>query len=64
MFSVQTYTERRNALKKAVGSGLILIMGNEEAPMNYHDNTYRFRQDSNFLYFLASATQGLLLLLM
>ncbi len=59
MFSVQTYTERRNALKKAVGSGLILIMGNEEAPMNYHDNTYRFRQDSNFLYFLGISHAGL-----
>ncbi|GGD83387.1 Xaa-Pro aminopeptidase [Emticicia aquatilis] len=59
MFSVQTYTERRNALKKAVGSGLILIMGNEEAPMNYHDNTYRFRQDSNFLYFFGISQAGL-----
>lgn len=59
MFSVQTYTERRNALKKAVGSGLILIMGNEEAPMNYHDNTYRFRQDSNFLYFFGISLAGL-----
>ncbi len=59
MFSVQTYTERRNALKKAVGSGLILIMGNEEAPMNYHDNTYRFRQDSNFLYFFGISHAGL-----
>lgn len=59
MFSVQTYTERRNALKKAVGSGLILIMGNEEAPMNYHDNTYRYRQDSNFLYFFGISLAGL-----
>lgn len=59
MFSVQTYTERRNALKKAVGSGLILIMGNEEAPMNYRDNTYRFRQDSNFLYFFGISHAGL-----
>lgn len=59
MFSVQTYTERRNALKKVVGSGLILIMGNEEAPMNYHDNTYRYRQDSNFLYFFGISLAGL-----
>jgi Xaa-Pro aminopeptidase len=59
MFSVKTYTERRNALKKLVGSGQILIMGNEEAPMNYHDNTYRFRQDSNFLYFFGISLAGL-----
>lgn len=59
MFSVQTYTERRNALKRAVGSGCILIMGNEEAPMNYHDNTYRYRQDSNFLYFFGISLAGL-----
>lgn len=59
MFSAQTYIERRNALKRAVGSGCILIMGNEEAPMNYHDNTYRYRQDSNFLYFFGISLAGL-----
>ncbi len=59
MFSAQTYIERRNALKRSVGSGLILIMGNEEAPMNYHDNTFRYRQDSNFLYFFGISLAGL-----
>ena len=34
-----------------IGSGLILIMGNDLSPMNYIDNTYHFRQDSNFLYY-------------
>jgi Xaa-Pro aminopeptidase len=59
MFSTQTYIERRNALKRHVGSGLILIMGNEEAPMNYHDNTYRYRQDSNFLYYFGISLANL-----
>lgn len=59
MFSVQTYTERRNALKRSLGSGLVLILGNEESPMNYHDNTYRYRQDSNFLYFFGISQAGL-----
>ena len=59
MFSAQTYIERRNALKRSVGSGLILIMGNEEAPMNYRDNTFRYRQDSNFLYFFGISLTGL-----
>ncbi len=52
MFAKETYTQRRNDLKEKVGSGLILLMGNEETPMNYKDNTFRFRQDSNFLYYL------------
>lgn len=59
MFSTQTYIERRNALKRTVGSGLILIMGNEEAPMNYHDNTYRYRQDSSFLYYFGISLANL-----
>ncbi|GAB3522912.1 aminopeptidase P family protein [Emticicia fontis] len=59
MFSTQTYIERRNALKRQVGSGMILIMGNEEAPMNYHDNTYRYRQDSNFLYYFGISLANL-----
>lgn len=59
MFSTQTYIERRNALKRHIGHGLILIMGNEEAPMNYHDNTYRYRQDSNFLYYFGISLANL-----
>lgn len=59
MFSTQTYIERRKALKRTVGGGLILIMGNEEAPMNYHDNTYRYRQDSNFLYYFGISLANL-----
>ena len=59
MFSAQTYTERRNALKRSVGSGVILLMGNEESPINYHDNTYHYRQDSHFLYFFGISHAGL-----
>jgi Xaa-Pro aminopeptidase len=51
MFSEETYIQRRNKLKKSVGSGLILLLGNDESPMNYADNGYHFRQDSSFLYF-------------
>jgi Xaa-Pro aminopeptidase len=51
MFDKQVYTERRLKLRKKIRSGLILIPGNSESPMNYPKNTYRFRQDSNFLYF-------------
>lgn len=51
MFAKETYIQRREAVKKAVGSGLLLFLGNEECGMNYEDNTYDFRQDSTFLYY-------------
>ncbi len=46
-----TYGQRRSKLKADMGSGLLLFLGNAEVGMNYADNTYRFRQDSSFLYF-------------
>ena len=51
MFKSNTYIERRTTLKTRIGSGIILLLGNSESPMNYLDNTYHFRQDSTFLYF-------------
>ncbi len=51
MFKKETYISRREKLKKQVGNGLILLLGNSESPMNYADNTYHYRQDSSFLYF-------------
>ncbi|NVO19693.1 MAG: aminopeptidase P family protein [Bacteroidetes bacterium] len=51
MFSPETYLARRNALRKEVKSGLILLPGNTEAAFNYPANPYLFRQDSNFSYF-------------
>ncbi len=51
MFKKEVYIERRNRLKKELGSGIALITGNEEAAFNYPANTYFFRQDSHFLYF-------------
>jgi Xaa-Pro aminopeptidase len=51
LFSAETYNQRRNTLADHIKSGLIWILGNGEAPKNYLDNTYHFRQDSNFLYF-------------
>ena len=51
MFAKETYIGRRQKLKKTVGSGIILLLGNNESPMNFTDNTFHFRQDSTFLYF-------------
>ena len=49
--SKESYQRRRAKLKSDLGSGLLLFLGNAEVGMNYADNTYRFRQDSTFLYF-------------
>lgn len=46
------YVQRRNVLLNNVKDGLIFFPGNRESPMNYPDNTYHFRQDSTFLYFV------------
>ena len=51
MFSRETHTARRNELKAKLDTGIILLLGNSESPMNYADNCYRFRQDSSFLYY-------------
>ena len=59
MFSKETYTERRNKLRKMIGNGIILLQGNNDAPMNYPANTYRYRQDSTFLYFFGLNHAGL-----
>jgi len=59
LFSKETYRLRREQLKKQVKGGQILIFGNNEAPMNYKANTYRFRQDSNFLYYFGINMPGL-----
>lgn len=50
MFDKKVYSERRNRLREKMGSGIILIPGNLESPMNYPENAYHFRQDSTFLY--------------
>ncbi len=51
MFPREIYLRRRAALAGSVKSGLLLFLGNEESPMNYAANQYRFRQDSSFLYY-------------
>jgi Xaa-Pro aminopeptidase len=59
MFKPAIYASRRKALLKNMSSGIVLIPGNEDAPMNYKANTYHFRQDSSFLYFFGLDQQGL-----
>ncbi len=58
MFESIVYKNRREALKKEVSKGIILFLGNNEAPTNYPDNTYKFRQDSSFIYFFGIQNPG------
>lgn len=57
--SKDTYRQRRAELKWEMGGGLLLFLGNAEVGMNYADNTYRFRQDSTFLYYFGLDYSGL-----
>lgn len=59
MFSKEIYTQRREELKKQVGSGLLLFLGNDAVGINYKANEYRYRQDSSFLYYFGLPFAGL-----
>ena len=59
LFEKSVYVNRRSVLKRNVGSGLVVLMGNEESSMNYEHNWYPYRQDSNFLYYFGLNTTGL-----
>jgi len=59
MFAKETYMQRRALLKKNIGSGVLLFLGNDECGLNYADNTFRYRQDSTFLYYFGLSFAGL-----
>ncbi len=47
-----TFRGRRAALREAVPEGAVLLPGSALVPKNYRDNTFPFRQDSSFLYYV------------
>ena len=58
MFSKVVYARRRQTLVAKMADsaaegkrGIALFIGNTEAPAQYKDNCYKFRQDSTWLYF-------------
>lgn len=55
MFAKEVYVRRRKTLlgkmREAGQSGIILFVGNAEAPAQYKDNCYKWRQDSSWLYY-------------
>ncbi len=59
LFDKNTYIVRRDALKKRLGTGLVLFFGNNDTPVNYPANVYKFRQDSSFLYYFGQHRDGL-----
>ncbi|MCY4001035.1 MAG: aminopeptidase P family protein [Bacteroidetes bacterium] len=63
MFESSVYCQRRAHLVESLGSGVVLLPGHSESPMNYAENTYPFRQDSTFLYYAGIDQPGLFLLL-
>ncbi len=58
MFTPSVYAARRERLASSVSSGLVLLLGNTESPMNAVDNPYPYRQDSSFLYYVGIDQPG------
>ncbi|MDR1527315.1 MAG: aminopeptidase P N-terminal domain-containing protein [Dysgonamonadaceae bacterium] len=59
MFTKDIYIQRREQLRQSVQSGIVLLLGNGEAAVNYAGNDYAFRQDSSFLYYVGLDTPNL-----
>lgn len=59
LFPATVYENRRNKLINNIKSGIVIMPGNNDSPMNYPANSYQFRQDSNFLYFFGLNMAGL-----
>ena len=55
MFNSDVYVKRRRALVEGMAArdarGIAVFLGNVDAAANYRGNDYKFRQDSNFLYY-------------
>lgn len=53
MFAKEIYVRRRAELRERLKgeTGIVLMLGNVESPAQYRDNCYKWRQDSNWLYF-------------
>ena len=58
MFESSVYKRRREILRQKMSNGIVLLLGNNEAPANYTDNTYIFRQDSSFVYYFGQSHPG------
>jgi Xaa-Pro aminopeptidase len=59
LFDASTYISRRKKLAAHVKEGVVLLLGNNDTPMNFKDNTLPYRQDSTFLYYFGLTKPGL-----
>ena len=59
MFDKEIYVDRRRQLRTHLQQGIVVLLSNNEASMNYPSNTYRYRQDSSFTYFFGLQLPGL-----
>ncbi len=59
MFDKEVYKKRRQKLHEFLKEGIVFFPGNDESAINYLANTYRFRQDSSFLYYFGLNQPGL-----
>ncbi|MDR1459928.1 MAG: aminopeptidase P family protein [Bacteroidales bacterium] len=59
MFNKEIYINRRRQLRTRIQQGIVVLLSNNEASMNYPSNTYRYRQDSSFNYFYGLQLPGL-----
>ena len=59
LFEKSVYVTRRQKLAESLRSGIVLFLGNNDAPMNYPANCYNFRQDSNFIYYFGLTAPNL-----
>jgi hypothetical protein len=59
MFDPVLYRARRQALALAMPDTFILLLGNEESPIDFRANAYPFRQDGCFRYFFGLDRPGL-----
>ena len=48
MFAKEIYLARCSVLMRRMSSGVILLLGHDEASINFGANAYPFRQDSSF----------------
>jgi Xaa-Pro aminopeptidase len=63
IFEPDVYVQRRKQLALRIPDSIILLPGNDLSRMNYADNHYPFRQDSNFLYYAGLDLPELVLVL-
>lgn len=60
MFAKEIYIRRREKLLELMKDrgGIAVFIGNAEAPAQYRDNCYKFRQDSTWLYYFGLDEPG------